>query len=119
MNKLLMAMCILFLSACASQTTPPLYYWGDYSNNVYQGMQNKMSAQEQIDAIEQYLEQSRAKNLSVAPGVYAQLGLLYIQTDRLPEAERSFAEEKQRFPESAHFMDFLLRDKTQVKGVGQ
>lgn len=113
-------LCFIFISsvllaACGtSSSTKPLYYWENYSNTVYEGMQNKLSASEQITKLEEYLEKARAKDLAVAPGVYAQLGMLYLQTGQQSQAHQAFLKEKEAFPESAAFIDFLL--KKQMKG---
>ena len=99
---------VLLLAACGT-SSPPLYYWDKYPDTVYQGMQGKQSPDEQIGALEQYLEKAKAKNMAAAPGVYAHLGMLYVETGRGNLAQKPFSEEKARFPESARFMDFLLK----------
>ena len=98
----------LLLAACGT-SAPPLYYWDTYPTTIYQGMQGKQSPDAQIGALEQYQEKAKAKNMAVAPGVYAHLGMLYVETGRGNLAQKAFTEEKARFPESAQFMDFLLK----------
>lgn len=117
MKTYLLLLAALALSACAGRT-PPLYYWNTYPNTVYQGMQQKKSPDEQIGLLERYLEQAKAKNMAVAPGVYAQLGMLYVETGRGDLAQKAFNEEKARFPESANFMDFLLKNKSAATTQG-
>lgn len=102
----------LTLAGCASQ--PQLYYWENYQPTVYQYyQQDRGDVQEQIIALQKVIETSRAKDLSVPPGLYAHMGLLYSSVGNIEEAYNQFRMEKQLFPESAPFMDFLL---SQSKG---
>ncbi|UOO82467.1 DUF4810 domain-containing protein [Uruburuella testudinis] len=100
---------LVCLTAACGTAAPSLYYWDQYPSAVYQGMQGKQAADAQIATLEQYLNKAAAKNKTVAPGVYAQLGMLYVETGRAGLAEKAFIEEKTRFPESTRFMDFLLK----------
>lgn len=57
------------------------------------------------------MEQAKAKNKPVPPGLHAQLGLLYADTSRPDLALQQFNTEKTLFPESAAYMDYLMRNK--------
>lgn len=115
-NILLIAAC-LALAACAQSGKPDLYYWDQYPGTVYEGMQNKKTPDEQVLVLEKYLAQAQAKDKKVAPGVYAQLGMVYLQVGRGTEAAKAFEEEKRLFPESANYMDFLLKNKKNRQGA--
>ena len=56
-------------------------------------------------------DRAKAKNKPVPPGLHAQLGLLYVDTSRPDLAFQQFNAEKNQFPESAAYMDFLMRNK--------
>ena len=43
------------------------------------------------------------------PGLHAHLGMLYFNTGREIEAREQFAMEKSLFPESGHFVDYVLK----------
>ena len=66
------------LSGC--QTTKPLYHYGAYQDAVYAHFKNEdSSVTQEIEALEQTISQSAAKNLQVGPGLHAHLGFLYIE----------------------------------------
>lgn len=102
------------LAGCAPKGPEPLYYWGDYQQQIYSYYQKDSDPQKQIDALNLDVEKARAVNKSVAPGLHAQLGLLYAKTGDTNKAFSQFATEKQLFPESAAYMDFLMSKKQGV-----
>ncbi|GAA3538139.1 DUF4810 domain-containing protein [Zobellella aerophila] len=96
------------LAGCSAPTT--LYQWDNYQPALYQYYQeDETGPEEQVAALEENIEQARARGTSVPPGLHAHLGLLYANTGREEEALNQFATEKALFPESAPFMDFLLK----------
>ncbi|MEX3931067.1 DUF4810 domain-containing protein [Paraburkholderia phymatum] len=102
------AVCAL-LSACASTTnTPALYQWDGYQPQVYEYFKAQKSPLEQIDALEKARQQILAKGASVPPGFHARLGMLYASIGKSQEAKQELLAEKQSFPESSTYMDFLL-----------
>nr|WP_241737582.1 DUF4810 domain-containing protein [Neptunicella marina] len=94
---------------CACKTTEPLYYYGEYNQAVYSYFKSdELSQQEQIAALNQVIQKAASKGKAVPPGVHAQLGMLYFENGNQTLGEQHFMEEKQRFPESAQYIDFLL-----------
>lgn len=97
----------MLLGGCAGNKN--IYYWENYQSNIYQYYQKeKTSPEEQIASLKESVEKSRAQDKSVPPGLHAQMGLLYVNTGNGVEALREFETEKELFPESAQFMDYLL-----------
>ncbi|MBK4784120.1 MAG: DUF4810 domain-containing protein [Pantoea sp. Pent] len=103
------------LAGCAPKGPEPIDYWGDYQQQVYSYYQKDSDPQKQIDALNLDIEKAKAVNKPVAPGLHAQLGLLYAKNGNTDKAFSQFALEKQLFPESAPYMDFLMKKK----GVNQ
>jgi hypothetical protein len=101
---------LLALSGCA-QKTASLYGWGGYQDQVYQYFKadGSKSAEEQILAMQQFEEKGRARGSKLPPGYHAHLGLLYASTGKEDLAITELQTEKTLFPESASYMDFLLR----------
>ena len=101
---------VLLLAGCATgKSTPPLYQWTSYQPQVYEYFKGKSGPEAQIEALEKALEQIRAKGNSPPPGFHAHLGMLYASVEKGQEAQRAFDAEKQLFPESSTYMDFLAR----------
>ncbi|NEN75279.1 DUF4810 domain-containing protein [Pelistega sp. NLN82] len=113
MKKLWLLPLILSLAACASGPEN-LYSWGTYPSDMYKGMQSELSPDEQIGRLEKYIEQTTSGGKNVAPGAYAQLGLLYSEIGKQELARSAFLKEQELFPESAQFMSFLLKDKAKM-----
>ncbi len=99
---------LLFLSGCATPPQP-LYYWGDYQDQIYGHFKREKSPQEQIAGLEADVEKAASKNLALPPGFQAHLGMLYGSTGNSEKMRVHLEAEKRQFPESAVFMDFLLK----------
>jgi hypothetical protein len=97
------------LGGCARQ--PALYQWGNYQPQLREHF-NGGSPQAQLDVLNADLQKIQAKNGAVPPGFYAQMGLLYSSLGDDELTMRSFEKEKALFPESAQYMDFLMKKKT-------
>lgn len=99
----------LLLAGC--QTTKPLYSYGSYQSNLYEHFKGDDAAVlKQIENLEKTIAESSAKNLSIAPGIYAHLGYLYIQTGQAETGLSYLTKEKETYPESAHYIDFLMKN---------
>lgn len=110
-TKLLGIFAVVILSGCTS-APKPLYHWDGYQKTVYQYyQQTETSPQEQIEALKKNIELNKAKGTSVPPGLHAHLGLLYGSTGAIDLAMVQFNTEKALFPESANYMDFLMKNK--------
>ena len=114
LRRLFPALVLLaFLSGCAGTPPQSLYGWGSYEEQVYAHLKGE-SREQQIEAMERDRQRIEAAGKVLPPGFYAHLGLLYVETGHDGEAIACFDTEKNRFPESATFMDFLL-DKYKKK----
>ncbi|MFP3566853.1 DUF4810 domain-containing protein [Paraburkholderia sp. SIMBA_030] len=104
----------VMLSGCAgSGQTPPLYQWTGYQPQVYEYFKGTRSSQEQVDALEKALQEIQAKGDTPPPGFHAHLGMLYAGIGKGDQAQQEFQTEKQLFPESSTYMDFLTKKSTQ------
>lgn len=105
----------ILLNGCANEPKP-LYNWDGYQTTIYQYyQQTDTGPQEQIQALKKNLEMSRANGLATPPGLHAHLGLLYSTTGAIDLAMQEFNAEKELYPESAAYMDFLMKNKGKAK----
>jgi hypothetical protein len=97
----------LWLSGCAQPKT--LYQWGSYQPEVYEYFKGE-SKEAQVAKLEEDLQKIRSTNGNPPPGYHAQLGMLYGSLGKDDQMVQEFRTEKALFPESATYMDFLLRN---------
>jgi|GEM_PF-86618 len=99
---------IVLLAGCSATKT--MYGWNDYQPEVYAYFQGA-STDEQIITLEKNLEQFKARDQLAPPGFHAHLGMLFAEAGNMDRAAQEFNTEKRLFPESAPYMDFLLKKK--------
>lgn len=118
MRRLALGAAVCLLAACASQPQS-LYHWGKYTENVYDYFKTEQGdgSGKGVGAMEKYLDEAAAKNQKAAPGAHAHLGMLYLHEGNQVNAEAQFAREKQLFPESGKYIDFLLKKRTAKGGA--
>ena len=107
----------LLLAGCNQPDTPrSLYYWdGTYNNALYTYLNEGGDVNEQISHLENLIQTSIQKGYKVAPGVYAHLGLLYLNNGNLGAANANFDKEVENFPESREFINFIKGSRNLVQ----
>ena len=118
---LLLGFMVLLLSGCATAPTP-LYNYSDYSNCYYQSA--KTPSEGTLLNLQKTMEQAIAeKNKSrsgrVPPGMYANLGYLYLKGGQTQKAIELFTMEKTTYPEATHFMDRVIQKAEATEGAAQ
>jgi hypothetical protein len=98
---------LAMLTACAAPST--LYHWGEYQEQVHQYFKNE-SPEKQLTLFEKDMEVMRSKGMKAPPGYHAHIGMLYSQTGQNGKAIQHFNIEKNSFPESIHYIDFLMNN---------
>ena len=108
-----LALFAILLAGCGNAGGPrSLYYWdGTYSSSLYSYLNEDGDATEQISRLENLVQISTQKGYKVAPGLYAHLGLLYLNNGNLGAANANFDKEVQNFPESREFINFIKGSK--------
>ncbi|OWQ86144.1 hypothetical protein CDN98_15110 [Roseateles terrae] len=106
-------LCGLF-TACA-QPPKPLYQWNGYQSNLYDYFKTSgANAGEQIDKLEAQLVKNKAANEASPPGLHGHLALLYAKVGNDNAATAHLEAERALFPESAAFVDLLLKRRAPV-----
>lgn len=95
---------LLLLGGCSHG----LYDWGGYNQRLYNYYENPQAINDFILALERYLQQMESAGKKPAPGLYAELGTLYLQMGDTPGAIELYKKERDVWPESQHLMTALI-----------
>lgn len=105
----------MIITGCTTQPSP-LYAYGNYNDSYYAYKKNASpeALLEFQKSIETAIENSsNSRSGRVPPGMYANLGYLYLKAGKPNDAISSFTKEKTIYPESALFMNRII-NKIQV-----
>lgn len=96
------------LTGCV--TNKDMYYWGEYESIVRQSYINpgEMDVQTQIEKLSADLQKAESTGKKIAPGVYAQLGVLYAEQGKYTQSRATLIQEKTLFPEASVLIDGML-----------
>ena len=93
-----------------------LYHWEGFQGQLYEYFKaDSSSPEEQLRVLGAQVEKARASGAALPPGFRAHLAMIYLRLGRDGEAKQELEAEKANFPESAQFMDFLLKRMTAPK----
>ncbi len=109
-RRALAAVGLLLLAACAQKGPGPMYLWEAFPRQQYDTLLREAASPEaQIAALEAHAEKARGANAALPPGFRAHLGLLKLSAGSPGDARRLWEGEKAAFPESAPYMNQLLK----------
>lgn len=115
LGPLLGSMIIGSLVGCA-HAPASMYQWDGYQKNVYQFMQHEAADPgEQLRLMQAQNERVKTAGTRLPPGFRAHLAMLYLQLGQYDDAKLQLQAEKTAFPESSHYMDFLLKQMNEKK----
>ncbi len=103
---------LVFGISIAGCATPPkhLYQWDGYQEQIWAGFNGEADPKDQIIALEALKQKALSQGELLPPGFHAHLALMYAKDGQLDKVPENFNAEKDGFPESADYMDFLLRN---------
>lgn len=105
----LAALASLSLIGCV-QAPKQIYMWEIFPRQQYEVLLREgVSPETQILALEAHAEKARAANGALPPGFRAHLGMLHLATGNAAAARQMWQAEKLAFPESAPYIDSLLK----------
>jgi hypothetical protein len=100
---------LLMLVGCATPV-PPLYMWETFPRQQYDRLLREGSvSDQQIQVLDAHAQKARATNASLPPGFRAHLGMLHLDGGNADRARELWQAEKAAFPESAPYIDQLLK----------
>lgn len=116
-SYLLRAATLMVALALAGCAAPPkqLYQWGSYQGALYQYLKsNGSDLALQVAQLEAEAQKNAASGVASPPGLHGHLALLYAKVGDDANAVRSLETERRLFPESATYVDFLLKNSAKV-----
>jgi hypothetical protein len=103
------------LAGCAPAPAR-LYHWEGFQGQLYEHFKaDSSSPEEQLRILGAQVEKARGSGAALPPGFRAHLAMIYLRLGRDGEAKQELEAEKANFPESAQYMDFLLKRMTAPK----
>lgn len=100
----------IFTQGCTTKKYSPMYFWGSYELQLYHYYKNDKSIPDQITTLNKTIEYAKENNMPVPPGLHAHLGYLYSLVGDKKQAIKQFNIEKEMFPESKKFVNYLIKN---------
>ena len=111
--KKILAILVTALLCFASCTTTqaPLYTWDKYYITSYNYLKDndEKAMQELIKTYQNIINKQYGARKTVPPGIYADYGFLLLQADRNDEGKKMLQMEIALYPESAVFINRILK----------
>ena len=85
-----------------------LYDWGGYDERLYDSLREGSSDGAARDRLAQHIAGLEAAHASVAPGLYGELGTLYLRSGDRARALAYYRKERAAWPASGILMDALI-----------
>lgn len=114
---LLVALAALTLSGCA--TSRQGYDWGRYDQLLYETYKEPVKAEALRIELETHIAALEAGNSKVPPGLYAELGTLYLEAGDTDRAIAMYEKERAAWPESRGMMTALIVNLQRRKAGSQ
>lgn len=106
LRSILLAALVVFSSGCAQRNS--LYSWGGYESQLYATYKDPTQAEKFRASLEVIVSESEARSQKVPPGIYAELGTLFLQAGDLNKSLGYYEKERAAWPESRGLMDSLI-----------
>lgn len=114
-NHFLLGLLALPLCACV---TNPTYQWGGYDSALYASYKDPNQSEQLRVKLETLIESQESAKQKVAPGLYAELGTLYLQAGSADKAIAMYSKERDTWPESKGLMTVMIKNVERRKPSG-
>lgn len=105
--KFLIMLAVAFLTGCAHT---PLYQWGEYDQALYSGYKDPQKMEAMRLKLDAHIAEMEKSGQKVAPGLYAELGTLYLQSGSSEKAIALYSKERTAWPESKGLMTAMIQN---------
>lgn len=107
MRKFLITLLAALLTGCAA---PGLYQWGGYEGDLYGAYKDPTKFENLRLKLETLVASMESSSQRVAPGIYAELGTLYLQMGSAEKALAMYKKERDAWPESKGLMTSMIQN---------
>jgi hypothetical protein len=115
-SRCVLVVCAAVVACGCAQPVKPLYHWDGFQRQMYEHFKGDGSSpSEQLLVLEGQAQKAAAAGAALPPGFRAHLAIVYLKLGREAEARAHLEAEKAAFPESAAYMDFLLKNAKSSK----
>lgn len=97
----------LALAGCANNM---LYQWGGYEDGLYAAYKDPTKAEALRLKLEAHVQAMEKGGQKVAPGLYAEVGTLYLQAGQRRTAMTWYQKERAAWPESRQLMTAMIQN---------
>lgn len=97
----------LMLAGCAGNG---LYQWGGYEESLYAAYKDATKAEALRLKLEAHVQAMEQGGQKVAPGLYAEVGTLYLQAGQRQRAIGWYQREQKAWPESVALMTAMIQN---------
>ena len=98
---------VVVLGGCATQSP---YQWGGYEEALYAGYKDPTKMEALRLQLEAHIAEMEKSGQKVAPGLYAELGTLYLQAGSSDKAIAMYSRERDTWPESKVLMTAMIQN---------
>lgn len=109
-TRSILAPLLMVLSLLGGCAAPGLYNWGGYDQALYAGYKDVTKMEALRINLEVHIGAMEKSNQKVAPGLYAELGTLYLQTGSSDQAISYYTKERATWPESRTLMAAMIQN---------
>lgn len=106
MKKFIAIATLVALSGCASH----LNSWGPYEQGLYNAYKDPGKLEELRVKLEAHINALEAAQQKTPPGLYAELGTIYLQSGDSSQAKKLYAKERDAWPESQSLMTAMIQN---------
>lgn len=99
---------LVFVPALAGCVTQQTYQWGSYEHDLYASYKDTTKTEKLKLNLVAHISSMEKSNQKVAPGLYAELGTLYLQSGDSVNAIGMYSKEADAWPESKGLMAALI-----------
>lgn len=109
-NQIFLTPMLLVLSLLSGCAAPSLYNWGGYDQALYSGYKDAIKMEAMRINLQAHIVAIEKSNQKVAPGLYAELGTLFLQTGSSDLAVSYYMKERSAWPESSTLMTAMIQN---------